>query len=240
MGDGAGVPVPDGALLSGGALLSDGAVVSGVVDLIAPRPVASRETLHRGMIWDLVAEHVDLGGDDGASLVVRRELLRHPGAVAIIALDDDERVLLQRQYRHPVRRELWEPPAGLLDVDGEHARDAAARELAEEADLVAARWDVLVDFYTSPGGSDEALRVFLARGLTDVPHADRFEREHEERDMLARWVPLSEAVTLVLNGSVHNPSTVVGVLAAAAARAAGWSTLRPADSPWPERRTAAA
>ncbi|RYV50561.1 NUDIX domain-containing protein [Pengzhenrongella frigida] len=209
-----------------------------VLDQHAPHPVTAREVLHEGMIWDLVAEDVELGSDDGASVVVRREFLAHPGAVAIIVLDDDERVLLQRQYRHPVRRELWEPPAGLLDIRGEDAREAAARELAEEADLVAARWDVLVDFYTSPGGSDEALRIFLARGLTDVAHADRFEREAEERDMPARWVPLAEAVTLVLGGAIHNPSAAVGILAASAARSAGWATLRPADAPWPERSPA--
>ena len=215
-----------------------------VADALAPRPVVAHELIHEGMIWNLVAEDVDLGdgvdGGDRRNVVVRREFLRHPGAVAVIVLDDDDRVLLLRQYRHPVRRELWEPPAGLLDIPGEHAAVAAARELAEEADLVAARWDVLVDFYTSPGGNDEALRVFLARDLTDVAAADRFAREHEERDMVARWVPLEEAVTLVLSGALHNPSAVVGVLAAAAARAAGWSTLRPVDAPWPERSTGTA
>jgi len=208
-----------------------------VADALAPRPATAAEVLYEGMIWDMVAEDVDLGAP-GPSSVVRREFVRHPGAVAVIALDDDERVLLLRQYRHPVRRELWEPPAGLLDIPGEDARDAAARELAEEADLVAGRWDVLVDFFTSPGGNNEALRVFLARDLAAVPHADRFEREDEEIDMLARWVPLDEATTLVLSGALHNPSAVVGVLAAAAARTSGWSTLRPADSPWPERSPA--
>ena len=208
-----------------------------VADALAPRPATPAQVLYAGMIWDMVAEDVDLGGP-GPSSVVRREFVRHPGAVAVIALDDDERVLLLRQYRHPVRRELWEPPAGLLDIPGEDARDAAARELAEEADLVAGRWDVLVDFFTSPGGNNEALRVFLARDLAAVPHADRFEREDEEIDMLARWVPLDEATTLVLSGALHNPSAVVGVLAAAAARASGWSTLRPTDTPWPERSPA--
>ncbi|QTE30719.1 NUDIX domain-containing protein [Pengzhenrongella sicca] len=208
-----------------------------VLDHLEPRLVVGSEVAFHGVIWDIVAEDVDLGGVDGESRVVRREFVRHPGAVVVIVLDDDERVLLQRQYRHPVRRDLWEPPAGLLDIADEDARDAAARELAEEADLVAERWDVLLDYYTSPGGSDEAIRVFLARGIRGVPAADRFEREDEECDMLARWVPLTEAVALVLAGAVHNPSTIVGLLAAAAARAAGWSTLRPADSPWPERQT---
>ena len=215
----------------------------GIGDQLAPRPVVESEVLHEGMVWDLVAERFALSGDGSAPSpdeapadVVRREFVRHPGAVAVIALDEDDRVLLLRQYRHAVRRELWEPPAGLLDVDGEDARDAAARELAEEADLTATRWDVLVDYFTSPGGSDEALRVYLARDLASVPEADRFERQDEERDMVAEWVPLDDAVSLVLSGALHNPSTVVGVLAAATARASGWSTLRPADAAWPERR----
>jgi 8-oxo-dGTP pyrophosphatase MutT (NUDIX family) len=214
-----------------------------VGDRLAPRPIVDAEVIHEGMVFDVVAERVALRGDGSAPAlgepavdVVRREFVRHPGAVAVVALDDDDRVLLLSQYRHPVRRELWEAPAGLLDVAGEDARDAAARELAEEADLTAGRWDVLVDYFTSPGASDEAIRVFLARDLSDVPHGERFEREDEERDMVVESLPLDEAVTLVLSGALHNPSAVAGVLAAAAARAAGWSTLRPADAPWPERR----
>jgi len=211
-----------------------------VIDLLAPRPVVGSDVVYHGVIWDIVAEDVDLAaaGSGEGRAVVRREFVRHPGAVVVIALDDHERVLLQRQYRHPVRRELWEPPAGLLDIPGEDAQVAAARELAEEADLVAEHWDVLLDYFTSPGGSDEAIRVFLARGLSAVPDADLFEREDEELDMPSRWLPLADAVELVLSGGVHNPSTIVGVLAAAAARAADWATLRPADSPWPEQQTA--
>ncbi len=170
--------------------------------------------------------------DLGDGVVVVREYIRHPGAVAVIALDDDERVLLLRQYRHPVRSLLWEPPAGLLDVEGEDLRAAAERELMEEADLRAERWDVLVDYYTTPGGSDEPIRVFLARGLSHVPHHERHEREDEERDMASAWVPLDEAVSAVLGGRVHNPSAVVGILAAAQARALGWATLRPVGAPW--------
>lgn len=199
-----------------------------LADVPGAATVVSSTVLHHGRIWDLASDEVDLG--DGA--VVVREYLRHPGAVAVIALDEHERVLLLRQYRHPVRARLWEPPAGLLDVDGEDLRDAAARELAEEADLRAARWDVLVDYYTTPGGSDEPIRVFLARELSVVPHDERHVREDEERDMVAAWVPLDEAVTAVLGGRVHNPSAVVGVLAAAQARAAGWTPLRPVDAGW--------
>ncbi|MGC5166015.1 NUDIX domain-containing protein [Luteimicrobium sp. DT211] len=205
-----------------------------VRDVIAPRPVLRRELVHHGRIWDVVADDVDLG----QGTVVTREVVDHPGAVAVVALDDDGRVLLLRQYRHPVGRELWEVPAGLLDVPDEPAALAAARELGEEADLRAARWDVLADFYTTPGGSSEAVRVFLARDLSPVPDAELHVREDEERDIEVRWVALDDAVAAVLGGAVHNPSAVVGVLAAHASRATGWATLRPADVPWPERRTA--
>ena len=203
-----------------------------LADVPVSRDVGEARVLHAGRIFDLRSESVDLG--EGG--VVTREFVDHPGAVAIVVLDEDERVLLLHQYRHPVRRELWEPPAGLLDVDGEDAQVAAARELLEEADLRAARWDVLADYFTSPGGSNEALRVFLARDLSPVPEAERHEREAEELGMELRWVPLDEAVSAVLAGDLHNPSAVVGILAASAARATGWSALRPADSPWPERR----
>lgn len=199
-----------------------------VADERADVPVVSSTLIHEGRIWDLVGDEVDLGGE----APVVREYIRHTGAVAVIALDDDERVLLLRQYRHPVRSRLWEPPAGLLDVAGEDLRAAAARELAEEADLRAERWDVLVDYYTTPGGSDEAIRIFLARGLSPVPDHELHDRVDEERDMIAAWVALDEAVADVLGGRVHNPSAVVGILAAAAARAAGWSTLRDVSAGW--------
>lgn len=194
----------------------------------AQLPVGERRTLHDGRVFDLVSETVDLG--EGGT--VTREFIAHPGAVAVVALDADDRVLLIRQYRHPVRSYLWEIPAGLLDVDGEPLVDAARRELAEEADITAQRWDTLVDYYTSPGSSDERLRVFLARGLAEIPETDRHERTGEELGMQIARVPLDEALALVQSGRVHNPSAVVGVLAAHAARAAGWSGLRPADAPW--------
>ena len=164
-----------------------------------------------------------------------REVLVHTGAVGVIALDESDRVLLLRQYRHPVRHYLWEPPAGLLDVDGEDPLDAARRELAEEADLRADEWHVLVDFFNTPGGSTEAFRCYLARGLHEVPEHERHERHGEERGMTTAWVALDEARDLVLGGRLHNPTAVTGILAAWAARVVGWSTLRPADAPWPER-----
>ena len=197
------------------------------------REVVTRTRLHVGKVFDLVADEVRLDPEDGRPVV--REYLDHPGAVAIVALRGDpgaEELLLIQQYRHPVCALLWEIPAGLLDVDGEDYVVAAARELHEEADLRAERWDVLVDYFTSPGGSDESLRIYLARELTEVHEDDRHEREDEERDMPTRWVALDEAVAAVHRGEVHNPSAVVGILATASARAQGWTPLRPSGAPW--------
>ncbi|GAA4422830.1 NUDIX hydrolase [Georgenia halophila] len=197
------------------------------------REVVSSERIHRGKVVDLVADEVRLDPDDGAP--VAREYLHHPGAVAMLALRGEpgaEEIMLLRQYRHPVRSLLWEVPAGLLDVDGEDYTLAAQRELLEEADLRAARWDVLVDFFTSPGGSDESVRVYLARELSDVEDHELHERLDEERDMEIVWVPLDEAVAAVHAGRIHNPATVVGILAAFSARANDWAPLRPVDAPW--------
>jgi ADP-ribose pyrophosphatase len=183
------------------------------------------------MVWDVRRDTIDLG--DGQT--VTRELVAHTGAVGVIALNAADEVLLLRQYRHPVSSYLWEPPAGLLDVAGEDALACAQRELFEEADLRADEWHVLLDFYNSPGGSTEAFRCYLARGLHEVPAGERHERDDEERDMATAWVPLDEARDLVLAGRLHNPTAVSGILAAAVARTLGWDTLRPADAPWPER-----
>ncbi|WP_323132526.1 NUDIX hydrolase [Kineococcus indalonis] len=205
-----------------------------VADARVQRALRSSEVAFAGRVWDVVREEVELPGADGEVSTVTRDVQRHPGAVTVLALDGDENVLLLKQYRHPVRRELWELPAGLLDVQGEAPLRAAQRELAEEADLVAADWAVVVDWFNSPGGSSEANRIYLARGLSAVPAAERHDREDEERDMVPVRLPLQEAVRAVLEGRLHNPGTVIGVLAVHAARAAGWSTLRPADEPWPE------
>lgn len=174
-----------------------------LADVPGERPVLDSRVVHRGMIWDVVRETVELG-DAGT---VTREFVRHPGAVAVIALDADDAVLLLRQYRHPAGAELWEPPAGLLDVPGEDPVEAARRELAEEADLVAGSWWLLAEYLSTPGGSDEALRVYLARDLSPVPDTERHRRVAEEADMEAVWVPLDEAVAAVLAGRVRNPST---------------------------------
>ncbi|OIK03888.1 NUDIX domain-containing protein [Streptomyces monashensis] len=167
--------------------------------------------------------------------VVRRDYQVHPGSVAVLALDEEDRVLLINQYRHPVRHKLWEIPAGLLDVPGENPLHAAQRELYEEAHVKAGDWRVLTDVYTTPGGCDEAVRVFLARELAEA-EGERFEAEHEETDMEYARVPVDELVRRVLAGDVHNNCLVVGVLSLVAARSGdGLDALRPADAPWPAR-----
>lgn len=204
--------------------------VRAIADQPTPHKVAASEVVWSGRIVDMVEDRVVVV--EGEEPVVR-QYTRHPGAVAVVVIRGEagaEEILLERQYRHPVQASLWEIPAGLLDIPGEDPRVAAQRELAEEADMVADRWDVLVDYFTSPGGSTEALRVFLAREVRDSNA--HFEREDEEATMEYAWVRLDDALTMVLDGRLHNPSAVIGILAAHAARGRGWAGLRPADAPW--------
>jgi len=190
--------------------------------------VTASETVYEGRVWNVRRDEVAYNGD-----TIVREYMDHTGAVAILALDDDDRMLLIKQYRHPVRMREWEIPAGLLDIAEEDALAAAQRELAEEADLVAARWDVLAEFYTTPGGSDEAIRVYLARDLRST--GETFDRQAEEADIELRWERLDDVLAAVLERRVQNPSLVIGTLAAHASRARGWSTLVAGDVPWPRR-----
>lgn len=199
------------------------------------RSVLASDLLVAGRVWDVRRDTVDLG--DGQRVV--RDLIVHTGAVGVIALDQQDRVLLVRQYRHPVAMSLWEPVAGLLDVAGELPLQAAQRELVEEAGLVAERWEVLLDYETSPGGSSEGLRVYLARELSPAP-GGRPVGDGEERDMPYTWVPLDVGCEHVLAGRFTAPITVAGMLAAALARSLGWTTLRPADAPWAARDVALA
>lgn len=184
-----------------------------------PVEVVSSERAFAGKVWDIRRETFRYG--DGE---VVREFVDHTGAVAVLALDADERVLLIQQYRHPIGERDWELPAGLLDIAGEDPAVAAGRELEEEADLVAGSLQLLTEFYTTPGGSNESIRIYLARDLTATTEA--FARAEEEADILVEWVPLDDAVAAVLDGRLHNSILMLGVLTAAAARDRGWSTLR--------------
>jgi ADP-ribose pyrophosphatase len=187
------------------------------------RLLASREVF-TGAIFSVFTDTVEL--PDGT--VVSRDWVRNRGAVVVVALDDAGRVALIRQYRHAVREVLWELPAGLLDVAGEPPVAAAARELAEEVDLVAGRWDHLVDEHASPGFADELVHIYLARELSDVPDSDRHVRDQEEAQLQVRMVDLDDAVAMILRGEITNAAAVIGLLAAARARDQGWSSLRPA------------
>lgn len=193
--------------------------------------VTSSTQIYDGAILALRVDDVVMPGGTSA----KREVVEHHGAVAIVAVDDHDRVAMIRQYRHPVGRRLLELPAGLLDGgEGETPLFAAQRELAEEVDLEAAQWSVLADLILSPGFCDEALRVYLARGLTELPAADRTD---EEADLTVEWIPASEASALVGRGEIVNATAAAGVLAAAAALSDP-TLLRDVDAPWPDRPVA--
>jgi ADP-ribose pyrophosphatase len=193
-------------------------------DPFEPTMVSSDIAL-KGKVWDIRRDVFDYNGTE-----ITREYVDHTGAVAVLALDDEDRVLLIKQYRHPIRARDWELPAGLLDIAGEDPLIGAQRELAEEADVVATEWAVLTDFLTSVGGSNEALRVYLARGLSDAPQT--FDRFDEEADIEKRWVPLADVVDAVLDRRLQNSILAISVLAASVGKERGWSTLSDPNVPW--------
>jgi ADP-ribose pyrophosphatase len=169
--------------------------------------VVQSDLVYEGAVWNVRDDRVRYGAGE-----IRRQYVEHTGAVAILALDDDDRVLLIQQYRHPIRHRDWELPAGLLDLEGEEPLAAAKRELAEEADLVAAKWEPLVSSWTTPGGNDEMIHIFLATEISAAESAHT--REDEEADILIEWVPLADAVEAVLAGRMRNGILSIGVLAA--------------------------
>src|SRR3954466_8035940 len=191
--------------------------------------VVGSETKFNGNVIKVRVDDVRMS--DGK--VVKREVVAHPGAVAVVALDDEGMVVLVNQYRPAVRARFDELPAGLLDVDGEPAVIAAQRELAEETGLAADEWHVLVDLHSSPGMTDEAVRIYLARGL--APMDNDFDAEHEELTMTVSREALSEAVPRVPSGTITNASAVAGILAAVHGRATGWRDLRPPAAACPPR-----
>jgi ADP-ribose pyrophosphatase len=184
----------------------------------------SRVERYAGPIFTVHSDQVTMSSGSTAG----RDVVVAKGAVGVVALDDVDRVVLIRQYRHAVGERLWELPAGLRDVAGEDLVRGAARELAEEADLVAGRYDLLIDLHTSPGFTDEQIRIFLAREITAVPEHERHVRHDEEADLEIAWFDLDESVAMIFRGEITNAAAVGGLLAAARARDEGWVTLRPA------------
>ena len=205
---------PSGATERGAAGAAEAAEPvesTGLADEAHSVEVLDSEVAFDGRVWDVRRERFAYG-----EVELVREFVEHPGAVAVLAVDDAERILLIQQYRHPIQTRDWELPAGLLDVEGEDPLAAAQRELAEEVDLAAADWQPLLSLHTSPGGSDELITIYLARGLTAT--AAPFEREGEELDLTLRWVALDEAVEAVLGGRLRNSILIAAVLAAHARR----------------------
>lgn len=188
------------------------------------------ETLYVGKIFALRADEVRMPSGNTA----RREVVEHYGAVAILAMDDDGKIVMVYQYRHPVGRRLWELPAGLLDMSDEAPHLTAARELEEEAGLSAREWRVLVDLVSAPGFSDESVRVYLATGLSDVGRPDAHD---EEADLVVRWFSLDDAVRMALSGEIVNTIAVSGILAARTARD-DFDSLRSVEAPWDDRSSA--
>jgi ADP-ribose pyrophosphatase len=170
--------------------------------------IIESEVVFEGMIWNVVRETFEYSGS-----MLKREYVLHPGAVAIIALNEKQEILLIKQYRHPVRERLWEIPAGLLDIDGEQKLEAAKRELMEETGYVASSWEELTSFHTTPGGNNETITIFLAKDAQHVGHD--LLLEGEELDMETRWVALSDAVSSVVRGEMRSPSAAVGIMALA-------------------------
>ena len=188
------------------------------------------ETVYRGKILALRTDEVRMPGGNTAI----REVVEHFGAVAVAAVDETRRVAMVYQYRHPLGHRLWELPAGLLDAAGEEPAVTAARELQEEAGLTAEHWSVLADVASSPGFSDETVRIYLARGLR---HVGRPEADDEEADLTLHWFDIDHAAQRVLAGEIVNSTAAVGILAARAVIVDG-RPARPIDAPWPDRPTA--
>ncbi|HEY1484985.1 MAG TPA: NUDIX hydrolase [Micromonosporaceae bacterium] len=192
--------------------------------------VRDRTVPYKGHIFTVVADEVQMPAGNRSP----REYLDHPGAVGVVALDDQDRILLVEQYRHPVGARMWELPAGLIDHPGEDLADAAARELAEEAGMTADHWELLVDLHTTPGCSNEIFRCYLGRGLRPLAE-QTFVRDDEEAGIVTAFVPLDEAVARVLGGGITNAACMIGILAAARLRDAGWPQSRPLDAALPRQ-----
>lgn len=201
-----------------------------ISDSVRPAKIRERENIFAGRIWDVRRDNLTL--ESGSE--VTRDYVVHPGAVGIIAVNSQGEMLLVEQYRHPMGKLMWEPPAGLLDEPDENPLTAAQRELLEETGFVAEQWNVLFDMATSPGGSTEVIRCYLAQQVSE--HSEgRPSREDEEADMQVRWVPITEILEALHLGLVTSPILLTGTLAALLAMADPEVFLREAHAMWPSR-----
>lgn len=167
--------------------------------------VISSKVVFRGPVFDVVSDRVREPG----GYVARRDIVRHPGSVVILALDTSRaapQVLLERQYRHAAGKFLWELPAGRIDP-GEQVLAAAKRELKEETGYTSASWSRALRFYVSPGFLDEVMNVFLA---SDIRKGAATPEEDER--IMVRLFPLPNVVRLVLNGTIRDAKTIASIL----------------------------
>jgi len=194
------------------------------VDEYVDKPLLERKVAHEGRIWDVVYDTFEIG-----PYKIVRDYVRHTGAVAVVAINENDEILTIRQYRQPVGAYLIEIPAGLLDEPDEDPVIAAQRELLEEASSIATEWSVLVDFFTSPGSTSEVVRIYLARDISSV-EANALSLDDEESEIEIRWVNIEDAMRNIQQGFWQSPTLVLGVLAYSALRSG-----RDADGEWPAR-----
>jgi 8-oxo-dGDP phosphatase len=188
-------------------------VVDDVADAPEQWPVESCEDLYRSTLPFALRADLVRRPEQPDEEPFTRVVLEHPGAVVVLAVDEEEQVFCLRQYRHPARTRMLELPAGLLDVTGEQPQAAAERELLEEAGLEADDWTPLTSAYSSPGISTELIHYFLARGLREADRGD-FSPAHEEADMETLWVPYDDLLAACLDGRVHDAPLLIAVLTA--------------------------
>jgi len=200
-----------------------------ISDRLVSHPIVDRETVFSGMVWDVRHDAFELNGE-----TVERDYIVHPGAVAIIALNDSGELLLIEQYRHAQGKIMWEAPAGLMDLANEDPLATAKRELFEETGYLAQTWHVLLDLANTPGGSSEQIRIYFARDLSLHPDG-RPTGSAEELDMPVHWIPIQDVLESIRRGAVTNPQLVAGTHAALIAMAEPDMALRSEDAPWHAR-----
>jgi 8-oxo-dGDP phosphatase len=188
-------------------------VADDVADVPEQWPVEASEDLYRSNLPFALRADVVRRPDQPDEEPFTRVVLEHPGAVVVLAVDDDEQVLCLRQYRHPAQLRMLELPAGLLDHPGEEPEATAKRELLEEAGLEADEWTPLVSAYSSPGITTEQIHYFLARRLRQADRGD-FRPAHEEADMETLWVAYDDLLDACLGGRVRDAPVLIAVLTA--------------------------